>query len=100
MTVNDKAKFVRSKNAGPFWITMDIFADTDANYTAIKSSPNMNREQLGKLFDTAPEQLKLFFMDDLKVIKVSIPRKAPQGARYERDMHAGQQFIPLLDYEL
>ena len=44
--------------------------------------------------------VKLFFMDDLLVIKVSIPRKAPQGARYERDMHAGQQYIPLLDFEL
>ncbi len=39
-------------------------------------------------------------MKDLKVIKVSIPRKEPQGSKYERDMHAGQQYIPLLDYEI
>ena len=100
MTISDKAKFVRSKNAGPFWITMDIFTANREDYEAIKSSPRMNKKDLGSLFDTDPEVLKLFFMDDLNVIKVSIPRKAPQGARYERDMHAGQQYIPLLDYEL
>ena len=100
MTVGEKAKFVRSKNAGPFWVTMDVFAANAEDYQTIKNSPNMNKEKLGQLFDTDPDLLKLFFMDDLLVIKVSIPRKAPQGARYERDMHAGQQYIPLLDFEL
>ena len=100
MTVGEKAKFVRSKNAGPFWITMDVFAANSEDYQEIKNSPNMSKEKLGQLFDTDPDLLKLFFMDDLLVIKVSIPRKAPQGARYERDMHAGQQYIPLLDFEL
>ena len=100
MTISNKAKFVRSKNAGPFWVTMDIFAANKDDYEVIKNSPHMNKKELGDLFDTDPEVLKLFFMDDLNVIKVSIPRKMPQGARYERDMHAGQQYIPLLDYEL
>ncbi|MDO4798954.1 MAG: DUF4387 family protein [Bacillota bacterium] len=100
MTIKEVSKFVRSKNAGPFWITMDIFTDRNEDYLTIKNSKNMTKEKLSAAFETSPETLKLFFLDDLGIIKVSIPRKEPQGFRYERDMHAGQQYIPLLDFEL
>lgn len=100
MKVVDKAKFIRSKNAGPFWVTMDIFTDSKENYEAIVKSPNFTVCKLAKALNTDPKTLKLFCLDDLGIVKVSIPREAPQGSKYERDMHAGQQYIPLEEFEL
>jgi hypothetical protein len=34
------------------------------------------------------------------VVKLSFPRLRPQGGAGERDMHGGQQYVPLLDLEL
>jgi hypothetical protein len=31
------------------------------------------------------------------MVKISYPRATPQGGMVERDMHAGQQYVRLLD---
>ncbi|MGH1560846.1 DUF4387 family protein [Caulobacter segnis] len=31
-TVKDVCRHVRSKNAGPFWVTVDLFFDGEVNY--------------------------------------------------------------------
>lgn len=100
MRVVDKAKFVRSKNSGPFWVTMDIFTNSKEDFLSIVNSPKFTVENLAKALDTNPEMLKLFKLENLGIIKVSIPRETPQGSKYERDMHAGQQYIPLEEFEL
>jgi len=99
-TMNDLSRYIRSKNAGPFWITMDIFCDDEENYQAIKKSSNMNKDVIGKSYKVDPEMVKIFFVDNIRVIKVSIPREVPQGDAYERDMHGGQQFIELANLEV
>lgn len=100
MRVADYASFVRSKNAGPFWVTMDVFTNKKENYEAIVKSPKFTVENLAKALNSDPKLLKLFCIESLGVIKVSIPRLSPQGSKYERDMHAGQQYIPLEEFEL
>lgn len=100
MKIVDKAKFVRSKNAGPFWVTMDIFTSNKEDYDAIVNSPKFTVENLARALNADPKALKLFCLDNLGVVKVSIPREMPQGSRYERDMHGGQQYIPLEEFEL
>ena len=93
--LSDVAYYVRSKNAGPFWVTIDIFCNNEESYKRIASSKNINKQ-----YGAAPENVKIFHMDDLKVIKISYPRFCPQGGKDERDMHAGQQYIELLNVEI
>jgi len=40
-------------------------------------------------------QIRIFWLPSLRAIKISFPRPAPQGSFTDRDMHAGQQHIPL-----
>ena len=47
-----------------------------------------------------PAQVKRFKVDDLAVVKLSYPRAQAQGGAFERDMHGGQQYVPLLDIDL
>lgn len=99
-TLAEKAKYVRSKNAGPFWVTIDIFAETDEDYKEIAKSAFLEKENIGNIYCVDPELVKIFRLPQLKVVKVSIPRVAPQGSKYERDMHAGQQYVQILDCKI
>lgn len=92
------AKYVRSKNAGPFWMTIDIFCDTEESYNQIKNSANLTEDALKELYHV--ELVEKYTLDDLLVVKFSMPRPHPQGSPHDADMHAGQQYIRMLDMEL
>jgi hypothetical protein len=95
--VQDLAREVRSKNAGPFWVTLEIFCDNDAAYQRIKNSPNVTKEKIAELYGADAGMVKSFYVDNLRVIKFSYPRPKPSGHKYENDMHAGQQYIRLAE---
>jgi len=91
---------VRSKNAGPFWVTVDLFFDGPENYARYKDSPGLSAAAVAKVFGVDASLVKRFAVDSLSVVKLSYPRKAPQGGTVERDMHSGQQYVRLLDTPL
>jgi hypothetical protein len=99
-TIGKTAKYVRSKNAGPFWITIDIFCETEEAFEKLKDSKNIGPEVIAGIYGAAPDQVKRFFLPKLKIVKFSFPRLKPQGDKYERDMHGGQQYVRILDLEL
>lgn len=99
-TVSELSKYVRSKNAGPFWVTLEIFCDKQENYEAIKNSKNITKEKIAELYHVKPESVKQFYLDRNMIIKFSYPRPVPSGYRYENDMHSGQQYIRLAETEI
>lgn len=88
--------YVRSKNAGPFWVTIDVFFNDRDAFEAHRSAGNLSSETIAKVFDSPPQSVKRFEVDSLNVIKFSYPRKLPQGGVLERDMHSGQAFTRML----
>ncbi|MFO6466226.1 DUF4387 family protein [Jannaschia sp. KMU-145] len=72
---------VRSKNAGPFWITIDIFCDA-ATYDRVAALPT---ETFAARLGGA--EIKRFDLPALHVVKLSLPRPAVQGSARDRDMH-------------
>lgn len=99
-TVGEVAKYVRSKNAGPFWLTIDIFCDAKSSYDAIANSNKLTAGRIADMYKVDPGHVKIFPLPDLNIIKISFPRSVIQGDRNERDMHGGQQYISMLDFEL
>lgn len=91
---------IRSKNAGPFWITVDVFLPDDETYRRVAASPLTDSSTVGHHFGVSADRVRVFSIPELRVIKVSLPRPRPQGSLGERDMHGGQQFVPLLDIEI
>ena len=43
---------------------------------------------------------KIFDLQDIMVVKLGFPRRPIEGARDERDMYGGQQYVSLLDLEV
>ena len=76
---------VRSKNAGPFWLTIDIFCDTPAVYDRVRQG--LKDEAVARLFGVDRQLLKRFDIAALNVVKFSVPRPVVQGTRADRDMH-------------
>lgn len=97
--IRDVCRYVRSKNAGPFWVTIDIFF-TDETYPRYRDSGILSSGLVQDIYGADAALVKRFTIDDLKVIKLSYPRPIPQGGVTERDMHSGQQYVRLLDVEL
>ncbi len=84
---------VRSKNAGPFWLTIDIFCGTAEAFERV--TKGVSTARVAKLFGTEPDTLKRFDIPSLNVVKFSLPRPAIQGTISDRDMH-GASFAVLL----
>jgi hypothetical protein len=93
-TFGDVARLIRSKNAGPFWITIDVFFETQAGYLAHQDA--ITAARIAGIYRVAESSVRVFGIPRLRVIKISFPRPVTQGGPFDRDMHAGQQHVPLL----
>ncbi len=76
---------VRSKNAGPFWVTIDIFCGSDTVFGQVVKAVSTDR--VAALFQCPAESIKRFEIADLNVLKFSLPRPVVQGSRQDCDMH-------------
>ena len=85
---------IRSKNAGPFWITIDIFCDSPDVLARVTAALPVERVAGHLQLDAS--HLKRFEITTLNVLKFSFPRPHPQGSLRDRDMH-GAQVAFLLD---
>ena len=89
---------VRSKNAGPFWLTVDIFCGSPEAYVRVANG--LSSERVAQLFKVEEATLKRFDIADLNVVKFSLPRPAIQGTRADRDMHGAAWAVLLEEMEI
>ncbi len=98
--LRDVCRHIRSKNAGPFWVTVDLFFNDAEAYARYSKDPNLSPTLIESLFGTSANDVKIFHLDTLHAVKISYPRIHPQGWRGERDMHSGQQCYRLFDVKI
>ena len=94
-TLSDLAHEVRSKNAGPFWVTMELFMRDEEAYRIAADETFLNEAVVARLYALDPATVQLFRIPSLNVVKISFPRPVSQGSLRDRDMHAGQHHVPL-----
>lgn len=99
-TIGDLAVLVRSKNAGPFWLTFDIMFDDRAVYERVRDSKVLTKELVAKLFKRSQNEIILVNHDAALAIKVSFPRPQSSGSALDNDVFGGQQYAPLLALEV
>lgn len=94
------ASLIRSKNAGPFTLTIDIMFKDDATYRRVKSSGKIGPGVVARIYGLPEKDVQFFFVDNALAIKASIPRPAFQGDPADADGHGGQQYAPLMDIDV
>ena len=100
-TLYDIAKVIRSKNAGPFSITLDVLFDNEQIYRNIKQANLINRPLIAKLYHISEESItELVYFDQAMGIKVTYDRKISSGTIGDRDVYGAQQHAPLMLLEV
>ena len=95
-TIADLAVLVRSKNAGPFWLTIDVMFDNPDAYRRVRDSEVINRAGIAQMYGRDPAEIIVVNHDAALAIKVSFPRPQSSGSKYDSDAYGGQQYAPLL----
>jgi hypothetical protein len=95
--LRDLAVFVRSKNAGPFVLTVDMFFADDDACRRVLNSGVLAPEKVAALYRIAAEGIRTIHVPQANAIKLSIPRPLVAGDIGDRDVAGGQQFSPVLN---
>lgn len=95
--LRDLAVFIRSKNAGPFMLTIDLFFDGPAACKRVLDTRVLTQETIGALYGVRRDDVKVIHVQQANALKVSLPRPLAAGDVGDSDVAGGQQFLPLLD---
>lgn len=98
MQLTELVTNVRSKNAGPFWVTIDVFCGNESAYATLNDL--LSTAFVASIYQQPENALKRFELPKLHVLKFSFPRPVVQGSRYDRDMHGAQYSVLLAELEL
>lgn len=95
------ASVIRSKNSGPFAVTLDVlFQDADI-YHAVKTSNVITREKIAELYGLELKQItQLVYFDAAQGIKITFDRKISSGTCLDSDVYGAQQHAPLGELEI
>jgi len=92
------AAIVRSKNAGPYRITLDVLFTDKSVYEAVRDSGAISPENVAKAYGIDTSRISSFFnIDQAQAIKVTIVRPRAQGAAGDGDMYGCQHHVPLMN---
>ena len=87
-TVGDLTRLVRSKNAGPFRLTIDCFCDAGADWERLRDG--LATAAVAERLGVGADGVSRFELEALRVLKFSLPRPLVQGAAADRDLHGAQ----------
>jgi hypothetical protein len=89
---------LRSKVAGPFEIAFDgIFYNKEC-FERAKNSGVLTKDKIAEIYNiTADKVVACQFFEQALAYKATIPRVGLAGGFGDRDLHASQQYIPLLN---
>ena len=105
-TLGEAAKYVRSKNAGPYEITFDVGFEKADVYNRVKASGRLSPEVIAQLFSLDVGDIVFCgFFDQALAFKATIPRTrngkaCPSGGYMENDVHGSQLYLPLMGIKL
>lgn len=101
MTVclKDIANVIRSKNAGPFELTLDVLLKDAEMFEKLRNANIINKKVIADLYQI-PETdvISIVYFPNAKAIKATIVRPLPSGALGERDVYGAQQHAPMVNF--
>jgi hypothetical protein len=99
--LGELAKFLRSKNAGPFKLTLDVFFHNSEEYKRVRDSGVINKELISKLYRLeSQDDISIIHFDQAAAIKITFPRRIASGKIGDSDIYGAQQHVPLYEVEI
>ena len=94
----DMARVLRSKNSGPFEVTLDILLPDEASYLRVLHSGLLTKENVAALYHVPESWIcTLATMDAAYGIKITMLRSISSGTVGDWDVYGAQQIAPLMN---
>ena len=98
--LRDLAKVCKSKNAGPFEVTIDVMFETKEIYDKVVQSGVLNERLFAKLYGVDAKDVLVTPYPAALAVKGTIPRHISSGDVGDTDVYGAQQHAPMLDIEI
>ncbi len=95
--IREAARVIRSKNAGPFELTLDIIFRERRYYDLFKRNNLVDTDLLRRLYRVGPEDIVgIVWFEPANAVKMTIRRPLASGSPGDTDIYGAQQHAPLL----
>jgi hypothetical protein len=98
--LRDIAKACKSKNAGPFEITIDVMFDRPETFDAVRRTGVICPGLFARLYGVPVDSIQFTEYPPALAFKASFERPVASGAVGDTDVYGAQQHAPLLDVEI
>lgn len=98
--LRDLARIIRSKNAKPFVLTLDMLFATKEAYDQVAAAPELLPAAIAALYQMPPAAVRVIPYPAARAIKITMHRWVPAGSFDDRDLLGAQQAVPLFDLEI
>lgn len=96
MTLREAARVIRSKNAGPLAVSIDLLFADRAGFDRAAQSPALAAGAIATLYGVPEGDVAVMPIAGALAIKISLPRPVVAGSPGDRDVYGAQQHVPLL----
>ncbi len=96
--VRGNFRLIRSKDAGPFMLTIDLFFADPAVHEAFRASRVLDPAVIATLYRVRPEDVESYDIAEISAMKISFPRAVVSGDFGDTDITGGQQYALLVEY--
>lgn len=101
VTLSDVAPVIRSKNSGPYELTLDIMFKDRETFEAASREKLITVSRIAALYGIDENMvIGIVEFTPANAIKATIVRPIPSGALGETDVYGAQQHAPLLGLKL
>ena len=94
------AKACKSKNAGPYELTLDIMFEDAATFEKVRKTGVISPELIASLYHVPVDAVVFTEFPPAHAYKATIERRIASGAVGDTDVYGAQQHAPLLDVEI
>ena len=94
----DEAKILRSKNAGPLFVTFDIMFEQKEQLRRAMAA--IDEKLIAKLYGADESDVSIIPYKVVNSLKITIPRQHISGAIGDDDIYGCQQHTKLSDIEI
>ena len=98
--IRDIAQVCKSKNAGPFELTIDVVFESRAMFDTVRATKVLGPALIARLYGVKEEDVLFTEYPAGYAFKATIPRRIPSGDVGDTDIYGAQQHAPLLDVEI
>ena len=98
--LTDVTSLVRSKNAGPFLLTLDIIFRDATSYDYVVRFGALSANSIASMYGVDVTEVSFFLCPEIYAIKATLPRVVGSGDPSDTDVYGAQQIGPLMNLEI